>query len=140
MFVGAVAPIDYRHPTCLGKLGHGTGLRMTHTDNIAVTRKYARGVVERFTFGNGGAFKAGGLTHVTAKQVKRATETDTRTGAGFKKHIAENRSLQYTGHASAQRIRFHRISNLKNPQNICSIKLFDRQNVGAGKIHRKSSR
>ena len=108
---------------------------MAHADDIAKTGQYSGGVLEGFAFDQCRTFKAGGLANFAAEQIKRRAETDSGSGAGFKKHIAENGAFKHPGDPFAQCIGFHSICYRENLLNILPLKLADGKYMRAGEVH-----
>ena len=72
---------------------------------------------------------------LAAQEVPGTAEANPGSGAGFKKHVAKNCSLKDARDTLPTGVRQHLISSAENLVNIRALKLSDRENMRANKIH-----
>ena len=138
VFVAAIAAIDHRHPAGGGELRHRTGHRVAHGDHVRVSAEHPGSVIQRLALGDGGRFKAGGLPDLAAEQVEGAAKAHPGTGAGFKKHGAEDGAVEHARDAPPPGIGTHLVGDRENTLHIGAFKLLDREDMATGKLHRVS--
>jgi hypothetical protein len=74
-----------------------------------------------------------------AQQIECTTKTDTRSGTGFEKHVTQDGAFKYPRHSSTQGVGLHGIRHVEDTLDISTFKLFNGENMGAGKVHEWSS-
>ena len=105
---------------------------MTHDDSVGIAGDNARGVFQRFAFGDGREGETGGVADAAAQAGEGGVETDAGAGTGFKEEVGHDRAVENIAAVLAAGDRFERLRDSEQGFEIGAGELVDGKDMTTG--------